>query len=142
MDYPSIFDDPDQSTEGSPWGAPNPIQQQQQQEGEQDREREHEHQHEHGQEGEHEPGQPSGDHGHDASEPPSVAPEQSPATPAQQHHAPTPNPARHSAPSSRHKLQAKITGLERIGKKDLILRFDVQVCCPLLFFSLIFSDRY
>ncbi|KAI5309229.1 Vacuolar protein sorting-associated protein 17, partial [Ascosphaera atra] len=29
-----------------------------------------------------------------------------------------------------HKLQAKITGLERIGKKELILRFDVQVRPP------------
>jgi len=27
-----------------------------------------------------------------------------------------------------HKLQAKITGLERTGKKDPILRFDVYVC--------------
>ncbi len=28
-----------------------------------------------------------------------------------------------------YKLQAKITGLERVGKKDPILRFDVYVCC-------------
>jgi hypothetical protein len=28
------------------------------------------------------------------------------------------------------KLQAKITGLERTGKKDLILRFDVYVSHP------------
>ena len=27
-----------------------------------------------------------------------------------------------------HKLQAKVTGLERTGKKDPILRFDVYVC--------------
>jgi hypothetical protein len=26
-----------------------------------------------------------------------------------------------------YKLQAKLTGLERTGKKDLILRFDVHV---------------
>ncbi len=28
-----------------------------------------------------------------------------------------------------YKLQAKITGLERTGRKDLILRFDVHVLC-------------
>jgi hypothetical protein len=28
-----------------------------------------------------------------------------------------------------YKLQAKITGLERSGKKDPILKFDVYVCC-------------
>jgi hypothetical protein len=27
-----------------------------------------------------------------------------------------------------YKLQAKITGLERTGRKDPILRFDVHVC--------------
>jgi hypothetical protein len=32
-----------------------------------------------------------------------------------------------------YKLQAKITGLERTGKKDLILRFDVYVGNPLSF---------
>ena len=33
---------------------------------------------------------------------------------------------RQNAPQ--YKLQAKITGLERTGRKDPILRFDVQVC--------------
>lgn len=31
-------------------------------------------------------------------------------------------------PQSQYKLQAKITALERTGKKDVILRFDVYVC--------------
>lgn len=31
---------------------------------------------------------------------------------------------------SQYKLQAKITGLERTGRKDPILRFDVHVCIP------------
>lgn len=31
-----------------------------------------------------------------------------------------------------HKLQAKVTGLERTGKKDPIIRFDVHVCLPWL----------
>ena len=31
-------------------------------------------------------------------------------------------------PRQQYKLQAKITGLERTGKKDPILRFDVYVC--------------
>ena len=35
-------------------------------------------------------------------------------------------PARPAAPQPR--LQAKITGLERTGKKDPIMRFDVHVC--------------
>lgn len=47
-----------------------------------------------------------------------------------------PQDAQHHAPSSRqgprpqgpqYKLQAKITGLERTGRKDPILRFDVHV---------------
>jgi len=32
------------------------------------------------------------------------------------------------APAPQYKLQAKITGLERTGRKDPILRFDVHVC--------------
>jgi len=36
-------------------------------------------------------------------------------------------PQRRAQPPA-EKLQAKITGLERTGKKDLILRFDVHVC--------------
>lgn len=36
--------------------------------------------------------------------------------------------SRQNAP--RYKLQAKITALERTGKKDPILRFDVHVCLP------------
>jgi hypothetical protein len=31
-------------------------------------------------------------------------------------------------PQPHYKLQAKITGLERTGRKDPILRFDVHVC--------------
>jgi hypothetical protein len=31
---------------------------------------------------------------------------------------------------AQYKLQAKITGLERTGRKDPILRFDVHVSCP------------
>ena len=46
---------------------------------------------------------------------------------------PEPQRYRHSKPSVRQvaphgKLQAKITGLERTGRKDPILRFDVYVC--------------
>jgi len=43
-------------------------------------------------------------------------------------------PAHHHAQQQRqpqYKLQAKITGLERTGKKDAILRFDVYVSLPL-----------
>ena len=39
---------------------------------------------------------------------------------------PEAQPAKPTAPPPR--LQAKITGLERTGKKDPILRFDVHVC--------------
>lgn len=42
---------------------------------------------------------------------------------AQRYHG---QPAR--KPQSQYKLQAKITALERTGKKDVILRFDVYVC--------------
>lgn len=35
----------------------------------------------------------------------------------------------HHAPAPHYKLQAKITGLERTGRKDPILRFDVHVRC-------------
>ena len=46
---------------------------------------------------------------------------------------PEPQRYRHPKPSVRQviphgKLQAKITGLERTGRKDTILRFDVYVC--------------
>jgi hypothetical protein len=34
----------------------------------------------------------------------------------------------HQQQASQYKLQAKITGLERTGRKDPILRFDVHVC--------------
>ena len=42
-------------------------------------------------------------------------------------------------PKSNWRLQAKITGLERTGKKDPVLRFDVHVCSsniPLLMWSI------
>lgn len=41
------------------------------------------------------------------------------------HHQP---PQQQRQPAPQYKLQAKITGLERTGKKDAILRFDVYVC--------------
>ena len=40
--------------------------------------------------------------------------------------------ARPQRPIPQYKLQAKITALERTGKKDPILRFDVHVCQPSL----------
>ena len=36
--------------------------------------------------------------------------------------------ARQQRPVPQYKLQAKITALERIGRKDPVLRFDVYVC--------------
>ena len=38
--------------------------------------------------------------------------------------------ARQNTP--KYRLQAKIAGLERVGKKDPVLRFDVHVCLPTL----------
>ncbi|TAQ86355.1 hypothetical protein B7494_g5319 [Chlorociboria aeruginascens] len=56
---------------------------------------------------------------------------------APQHHKPEPqryHPAARQAqnppPSTNYKLQAKITGLERTGRKDPILRFDVHTNLP------------
>lgn len=37
--------------------------------------------------------------------------------------------ARQQRPVPQYKLQAKITALERTGRKDPVLRFDVYVCC-------------
>jgi hypothetical protein len=42
-----------------------------------------------------------------------------------------------SQAGSQYKLQAKITGLERTGRKDPIMRFDVHVCAHLCIASLI-----
>lgn len=36
-----------------------------------------------------------------------------------------------------YRLQAKITGLERTGKKDPILRFDIHVCHSIILFPLL-----
>ncbi len=50
--------------------------------------------------------------------------------PARYHHT-----ARQPQPTQgpQYKLQAKITGLERTGRKDPIMRFDVHVCIGLLY---------
>lgn len=50
--------------------------------------------------------------------------------PARYHHT-----ARQPQPPQgpQYKLQAKITGLERAGRKDPIMRFDVHVCIGLLY---------
>jgi hypothetical protein len=45
---------------------------------------------------------------------------------AARYHGAAPHPAQQRQPQ--YKLQTKITGLERTGKKDAILRFDVYVC--------------
>ena len=49
--------------------------------------------------------------------------------PPQQHAQPQRyhQPGRQAQPAPQYKLQAKITGLERTGRKDPILRFDVHV---------------
>jgi hypothetical protein len=47
---------------------------------------------------------------------------------AARYHGAAPHPAQQRQPQ--YKLQTKITGLERTGKKDAILRFDVYVCNP------------
>lgn len=58
------------------------------------------------------------------------AEEQTPFSPRQPSHGQPPNdqeqPAKPQQPQ--YRLQAKITGLERTGKKDPLLRFDVYVC--------------
>lgn len=62
--------------------------------------------------------------------------EQSPYSTEQPEHR-SPLPARyqtaarqHSRPAPAYRIQAKITGLERTGKKDPVLRFDVHVSEP------------
>lgn len=59
-------------------------------------------------------------------------------TPQRQQAPPQPQPQQHPASQSRYKgrnpkvsqfkLSAKVTGLERTGRKDPIIRFDVAVC--------------
>lgn len=60
---------------------------------------------------------------------PDYAVEQSPYGPQQQHRSQA--PARHrqhsKQPGPVYRIQAKITSLERTGKKDPVLRFDVHV---------------
>lgn len=53
---------------------------------------------------------------------------QPPQHPHQQHQ----NQQQPQQPRKQYKLQAKITALERTGRKDPVLRFDVYVCCCLL----------
>lgn len=64
---------------------------------------------------------------------PPFATQQSPSAGHQQSQAPKRNQsgARHEPrpPAPVYKIQGKITGLERTGKKDPILRFDVHVSC-------------
>jgi len=63
--------------------------------------------------------------------------EQAPGQQQYQQQPHRPEPQRYHRPAARqaqqqpgpqYKLQAKITGLERTGRKDPILRFDVHVC--------------
>jgi hypothetical protein len=74
----------------------------------------------------------------DSARPQSQAPRQDGQAAQQQHQAPAQGQPGHSQPQRYHgnrpqkpqtqyKLQAKVTGLERTGKKDPILRFDVYV---------------
>lgn len=78
----------------------------------------------------------------DPAQPPSDEPSSIPYRPQQQEHQEQPQPPiqnqaqqrYHNRPTSRqhaqYKLQPKVTGLERPGRKDPILRFDVYVCSP------------
>lgn len=59
--------------------------------------------------------------------PPSEAPQSAASTEVPPEDAQQPR----KPPQPQFRLQAKITGLERTGKKDPILRFDVHVSCPL-----------
>jgi hypothetical protein len=54
-------------------------------------------------------------------------PQQQQVQPSQQTHPPERAPASRRPQGQQYKLQAKITGLERTGRKDPILRFDVHV---------------
>lgn len=55
---------------------------------------------------------------------PQYAPQQQVQTPVQQQ---TPAGQENKRPAPLYRIQARITGLERTGKKDPILRFDVHV---------------
>ncbi len=74
------------------------------------------------------------EHPESAGTPQSPAPDGRPSRPAPPEPAPhshpsysAPRPAAPRANVPQYRLQAKITGLERTGRKDLILRFDVHV---------------
>lgn len=73
-----------------------------------------------------------GDSGHPEEQSPFAA-QQSPVEqqrsqlPGRYHAAPRQNP---QPPAPVYRIQAKITGLERTGKKDPVLRFDVHVSQP------------
>jgi hypothetical protein len=60
------------------------------------------------------------------------APSQAQAQPGQQDPQRKQEPQRYRPRQNvpQHKLQAKVTGLERTDRKDPILRFDVYVCTP------------
>jgi hypothetical protein len=74
-------------------------------------------------------GENEGSHGPSTSESLSQdPPPQRPAAKDQQRQNPPPKRTRHDRPQ--YKLQAKITSVERNGRKDPILKFDVYVCCP------------
>lgn len=54
-----------------------------------------------------------------------------PQGPDDQRYPPSGRQSQQSQATSQYKLQAKITGLERTGRKDPIMRFDVHVCTHL-----------
>ncbi|KAI0161606.1 vacuolar protein sorting-associated protein Vps17 [Hypoxylon sp. FL1284] len=74
------------------------------------------------------------DMGVDADEQQSGLPQQTPQAPGSSSAEATSSPARQQQPQRpkgpQYKLQAKITGLERTGRKDPILRFDVHTNIP------------
>jgi hypothetical protein len=67
-----------------------------------------------------------------------IAPEPSAQQPPAQEAAARPDQQPRKPSQHQHKLQAKITGLERTGKKDPILRFDIHVRTPRQLPALIF----
>lgn len=68
--------------------------------------------------------EPSAASQQDLPEPPAVG---GPAEQPAQHGPPSQSEEPRKPPKPQYRLQAKITGLERAGKKDPILRFDVHV---------------
>lgn len=66
----------------------------------------------------------------DTAESVTIDPESAIASHQQAQLAAQPKEPRRQQQASQYKLQAKITGLERTGRKDPILRFDVHVSRP------------